>query len=223
MILFVTFPLVGFVLGAQYQYTVDLYYRQLADQYPATITRHPTPTPNQINQTINWKTYRNERYTFELKYPQDQSGFLPTSPITRQTGIYLEKLGDGLAKAKFRGEISAQLSLLSRGLEPDIKPEAIYINIFSFNSYRSNALNSEFSYNAESNKWWLDSGNGKQEFKLRVIQKNGWIGYQLPFNETDYLVVAIPHKDKGIMVEIAFHLPGTPLSTDQILSTFKFD
>lgn len=66
LILFIIFPLVGFVFGMQYQYTVDLYNRQLNDTYPATITRHPTPTPSQIG---NLKIYTNSKYHYSLLYP----------------------------------------------------------------------------------------------------------------------------------------------------------
>lgn len=67
MILFIVLPIVGFFLGIRYQEILDLAKRQQMENN-LSVTRIPTPTPD---ETANWKTYRNTKYSFELNYPPD--------------------------------------------------------------------------------------------------------------------------------------------------------
>ncbi|MBI2034050.1 MAG: hypothetical protein HYT13_03065 [Candidatus Liptonbacteria bacterium] len=44
------------------------------------VTQQPTPvTPTPSNETTNWKIYRNEEYSFEMKYPSNWNVLLTTS------------------------------------------------------------------------------------------------------------------------------------------------
>lgn len=68
-IVFLTLPFIGFFLGIKYQQTLDLANQQTTE--PVIIKRTPTPTPSQIIDTSNWKTYTSKSYEFSFQYPPD--------------------------------------------------------------------------------------------------------------------------------------------------------
>lgn len=63
-ILFITFPVIGFVLGMQYQAIISL-----SNQYYIVPQYNTSSSVQKVDQSINWKTYKNDNYGFELKYP----------------------------------------------------------------------------------------------------------------------------------------------------------
>ena len=78
MILFVSLPVVGFLLGMRHQQIISS---------PSIITNSPTPTPLAIptvdpSITASWKTYLNKELNYTFKYPPDwklnlQTGYTP--------------------------------------------------------------------------------------------------------------------------------------------------
>jgi len=66
LVLFITLPIFGFWLGMEYQKITE------PVTSPIDISSEPvsTPTPT-VDETANWKTYRNEEYGFEFEYPGD--------------------------------------------------------------------------------------------------------------------------------------------------------
>lgn len=65
-VVFVTFPFLGFIYGMKYQELVDFNKFQEASYAIRNVKRLPTPTPD---PTANWKTYENQEYNFQFKYP----------------------------------------------------------------------------------------------------------------------------------------------------------
>lgn len=60
MALFIVLPIVGFILGTQYQQVLN------SVKQPETIaTARPTP----VDETANWKTYTNTKLNLSLSYP----------------------------------------------------------------------------------------------------------------------------------------------------------
>jgi len=66
VILFVSLPVVGFLVGMRHQQIVSS---------PTIITSYPTPTIDdtvytEATQSANWKTYTSEEYGYSIKYPE---------------------------------------------------------------------------------------------------------------------------------------------------------
>lgn len=53
----------------------------------ATVETSPTPT-QAPDETVNWKTYTNEKYKYSIKYPADLKVDTPQSPFSKE-GVYL--------------------------------------------------------------------------------------------------------------------------------------
>lgn len=73
-VVFIALPIVGFFLGMRYQEMLDLAKRQEMNA-DFSIPRAPTPTPLAIptvdpSVTANWKTYKNTKHKFSIKYPE---------------------------------------------------------------------------------------------------------------------------------------------------------
>lgn len=78
MVLFISLPFIGFLIGIRYQETVSLQTSQ-SENIIVTTKRSPTPEINQVTNTSNWKTYNLKKYitkygssyNFSISYPQD--------------------------------------------------------------------------------------------------------------------------------------------------------
>lgn len=62
MVVFISFPILAFFAGMNYQKMID----QMKYQQTDLTTLKPTPTPNPI---ANWKTYSDTKNGFSFKYP----------------------------------------------------------------------------------------------------------------------------------------------------------
>lgn len=64
---------------------------------PTAVTTPLSSTPAVTGDTTNWKTYRNEKYGFEMKYPNDWdmkiSETKPSKPVMQTYPDYLRSLG----------------------------------------------------------------------------------------------------------------------------------
>ena len=64
-ILFVLLPFTGFYLGMKYQTSIS----PKANEDITNVATTPTKTPPSPNPTAEWKTYTNEKYGLESRYP----------------------------------------------------------------------------------------------------------------------------------------------------------
>lgn len=108
LVLLLCLPFVGFLLGLKYQqqFIENLESRASVDQYilktPPTATRSAStknPAPN--GDRANWKTYKNEKYGFEIKYHPESS---PNENVGNETAgqfTYLLLIRFGANPIKF--------------------------------------------------------------------------------------------------------------------------
>lgn len=66
MFLFIVLPFIGFSLGIRYQQVIDYYQEELTKPIPSI--KYKTST---TDQTANWKTYANDKYKFQIGYPNN--------------------------------------------------------------------------------------------------------------------------------------------------------
>lgn len=66
--LFLLLPFAGFYLGMRYQETLDS-----AKKQRSTTQAIPRKPLSLVDETANWKTYRNKEYGLEIKYPNNLS------------------------------------------------------------------------------------------------------------------------------------------------------
>lgn len=166
----------------------------------------PTATPK--DETANWKTYGNEKYGFEVKYPDYYQILTTTTPEIRKTDIYAETDASGGGYIKYRSKIISVFSLETKSKVINSYPD-FKINIFPLDSYRFTDMPGgvEDGYDLGKSEWWENKyGEGRVKVDLITIQKGGWIGYRLGTGDAGYLdsVIAIPYKNKGLMLEFNF-------------------
>jgi len=184
-------------------------------------------------ETVAWKTYRNEEYGFEFKYPQDYENF-SSSDVSlgyRLSGMYLDS-----GKIQYKEKIIANVSLMAKPTKENSAP-LIVVHIFPLSSYGYTYLSGgvEFDYDAVNNKWsQVKVENGKvvtKQIEVEIFSINGIKGYKLDSDidadSGSVNMTAIPHKEKGFVLEFHFlvdqnTITESKLSLEDILSTFRF-
>jgi hypothetical protein len=210
MILFVSLPVVGFLLGMRHQQIISS---------PSIITNYPTPTPSSESgsgcyyienseaacpkkdcgkilicstpapdETANWKAYTNDKYGFEIKYhpesePQENIG----NEISGQfTYLLLVRFGTNPIKSTYGYELRVSKQ--------------------SLDSYREELVGHI-----------TDKIDSEEQI---VINDNNWtkINYQI-FLTTDYVPVTMVITNHA---GYSYAITSSAMDIDQILATFKF-
>ena len=170
-----------------------------------------------------WKTYRNEKYRFEVRYPNTYDVIQTQIPKERRAGLV-------------RTLTTYKETKILRAVESFTAPaeiegyENFYIDIFNLQLYTflSGVVPIEYIYDALTNTW-LES-DGKTQKPSSLVEKynvGGEIkGFRLGEGDAGFIItiVAIPYAKNNVMIEFSF--PFGPLTEsapmDGILSTFKF-
>lgn len=128
LVIFITFPIIGFILGIQYQANLEfsqkinsLRLNDVSQKVPISKTTNLNPpSSNNINQetpfpeTINWKEYINTQYKYSFKYPSSYSIFkTPTnnSDINQADFIYINTISTSMIPLDGYGGFTIQAGL----------------------------------------------------------------------------------------------------------------
>lgn len=155
MFLFIVLPFLGFFVGLRYeqQFTQYMEDRTSLDQY----TIKPSSANKQNASTANWKTYRNEEFGFEIKYPNDfqkdseknnyikvyKPSFASLSISSISTGKNLEEYVDELiaaTKEAYEGKSSLGVSKRIRNTvagKPSIQLKVFYEAAGTYHEFRT--------------------------------------------------------------------------------------
>lgn len=174
-------------------------------QKQQSVTHLPSPLPSQIVDTRDWKTYRNEKYGFEMKYPKNLS----------------------IASESYRSDFDNNTSedeiiLYDRNVEPSYVHygasggKSVYHDGFAFGIYQ-NSEKITFM-----NKIKNDNHNYENDKAFQIGQQNGTHYYQGTLIGPSY-VAYFPVQDFFFLV---YYGNGageySQKVLESILSTLKF-
>jgi len=211
--LFVSLPVVGFLVGIRYQEMMDLGKRQQIEQNLA-VPRTPTPTPIAIptvdpSVTANWKTYTNMGQGFSFKYPPNwqvaepsfESGLILYTSNLKTT--YLEK---------YKYDIIQKGAVINVPYTPGVVMDYKSLDelVNDFKSSSQNVLS------IQEKDFLLDG----QTAKIITTKRNSYSSVDILFKykvrtfETDYSFISLDSENENFK--------KYQQDFDQILSTFQF-
>lgn len=89
MILFISLPFIGFLLGMNYQQTIDTLAQQSTMTYLATPSKMLTRA---LDPTVNWKTYTDSNFGYSFKYPADYKPYLKNGNAFYSSDAQFDKI-----------------------------------------------------------------------------------------------------------------------------------
>ena len=166
----------------------------------------PSPTPN---PTANWKTYRNNKYSYLIRFPNEYNAetYYGQSGEYEKEGSNNERIGIYTDRNNYYGDF-LEIQIFPKDKKGSLK-ELVEAN---YNKNTNNQLSEEFSPLKPSQI----AGNSSYEYSLksRVLDTDYWSGvvaedeYRVIFTEKNNIIYSIYSTDKDLM--------------NQILSTFRF-
>ncbi len=106
IVVFIATFWIGFTIGSYWQWAVDL-----NDLYKVHIEKLTAAAPHAADQFAGWKTYRNDAYGFEFKYPPAFS-YAPSAETAPTGSVWL-----GHVSAPQRGDLG--VSVKEQPLDPN--------------------------------------------------------------------------------------------------------
>ncbi|GEM_PF-4535157 len=170
----------------------------------------PSSSPTPVDQTANWKTYINQKYGFDFKYPDV---FVQDTVNTPKSDVI------PLTTASFHNQ----------------EANVLTVNVYQLNKYKliDNSGGFVFVYDSTGKKWIHDKTKEASQFVPQRLEatleaylyKSGDVkcsseSLLIPNTDSNYLIEVINAKcmdDNGNPLAGYYNL-----TTNQILSTFKF-
>ncbi len=196
----------------------------------------PDLADNITNETKDWKTYRNEEYEFEFKYPSAYKDFSFSSPvILHKKEIYINH-GSKYDFIDYRSEAFPLTTETISDNNTDDYSGIVSMSVFNLKTFGFSDIpgGSEYGYDLNNHVWWKNNFDpdtskltGKTKIKLEntfVSRFNGNVFYSTD-GQSSNKIVLIPNEQKGLMIEFVFtndSLIENITLQETIFSTFKF-
>lgn len=131
-------------------------------------TSQPTPDPSSSDETANWKTYRNENFGFEVKYPsewmvKDLVDYVYITNGSLQFQVYPEGNGRGLYTTPTRESEITIGGIVGNRRDFITQDNQIFFSLIEFNGYTKNNWHPEYNYILLDGSSQVDFGDSSIE------------------------------------------------------------
>jgi hypothetical protein len=173
-------------------------------------TAEPTPPPLLAAgvDPATWITYQNDQYGFSLSYPPCMGQIFEDEPFSRPAGLHKEGYN-----RRFSHMITTTLSLDIGPISPDCVAQSVGISVFDLAGYSHYNIYNELIYDAASDSWLINYGDGTVPDDSELVAGEGWQGRRFGFGDAEFIStgLAVPWEERNLVLEISF---GYVLSQD---------
>jgi hypothetical protein len=148
-----------------------------------------------------WVTYQNDQYGFSLSYPPCLGQIVEDAPYSRDAGLYTEGYN---RQTSYR--ITTTLNLDSGPVAPDCAAQSMSILVFDLATYSHYNIYTELTYDAASDSWLINNGDGPVPDDDEPVAGDGWQGHTFGFGDAEFVStgLAVPWEERNLVLEISF-------------------
>ena len=170
---------------------------------PPAPTAEPAPAPLLIAgvDPATWVTYHNDQYGFSQSYPPCLGQIVEETPYSRDAGLYTEGYNRRTSYT-----ITTTLNLGSAPVSPDCVAQSMSILVFELAGYSHYNIYTELTYDAASDSWLINNGDGPVPDDTEPVAGEGWRGQPFGFGDAEFVStgLAVPWEERGLVLEVSF-------------------